>query len=67
MGLIHTRNLRDEQLHPELETTPDLSRGEIRLAGEVSLVVLTGPIPYSSDFNVARTRAVEILKVLAKG
>lgn len=50
-------------LFPTLETTPDLSRGEVRLAAEVTLTVLHGlSVPEN-----ARIKAFEVLNVLAKG
>lgn len=50
-------------LFPTLETTPDLPRGEIRLAAEVALAAFHGNIIPES----ARIKAFETLSVLAKG
>jgi hypothetical protein len=54
---------RSMQLHPQLEETPDISRGQQRLAAEVALTRLKGfPVPTDVE-AVARS----ILQVLAKG
>lgn len=51
------------QLFPALELTPDLSRGEQRLAAEVAVAELTGhDVP-----SFAHERAFEALVVMAKG
>lgn len=61
---FHRRDLnRSMQLFPALELTPDLSRGEQRLAAEVAVAELTGhDVP-----SFAHERAFEALVVMAKG
>jgi hypothetical protein len=57
------RMRRSRQLFDELERTPDITRGETRLAAEVVLLELHGrDVP-----SFAHERAVETLAVLARG
>ena len=54
---------REAQLFPRLETTPDISRGDQRLAAEVALAEFSGEaIP-----GHAIHRAVRTLTVMAHG
>lgn len=56
-------NRRAAQLFPRLETTPDINRGEQRLAAEVALAEFRGEaIP-----GTAIMRAMQTLGVLAQG
>jgi hypothetical protein len=50
-------------LHPMLEATPDLSRGEQRLAAEIAIARLNGD---KVPFDVA-LRARSILEIMANG
>lgn len=57
-------------LFPTLENTPDLSRGQTRLAAEVALAVIRGvaiPSDQVHAFEAARLNAFETLSILAKG
>jgi hypothetical protein len=54
---------RATQLFPRLETTPDLNRGEERLAAEVALAELR----YEAIPGFALERAVRTLTVMARG
>jgi hypothetical protein len=57
-------------LFPSLENTPDLRRGEIRLAAEVATLVILGvfiPPDQLKAFEAARLKAYETLRILAKG
>ena len=64
------RTIEQSHLFPELEKTPDLRRGETRLAAEVCMTVILG-LKVSEDqqqaFEAARLMAFETLRVLAKG
>ena len=54
---------RKNQLFPELERTPDLTRGQARFAAEVAIAVMEGiDVP-----TFALQRAAETLHVMAKG
>jgi hypothetical protein len=54
---------RSLQLFPQLECTPDLSRGETRLAAEVAIAELTcRDVP-----SFVHERAFETLTVMARG
>jgi hypothetical protein len=59
---MHRAGLRKAQLFPQLEASPDISRGEQRLAAEVALAELRGCITPT----YAHERAVHILNVLAR-
>ena len=52
-----------QRVYPQLEATPDLTRGEQRLAAEVALAELRG----CHVSTCAHERAVDILQVMARG
>lgn len=59
-----------QRLFPTLENTPDLRRGDTRLAAEVILAVVSRlkvPRDQAEAFEAARLKAFEILHHLAKG
>jgi hypothetical protein len=59
-----------DRIFEELENTPDLSRGETRLAAEVALTIVMDifvPPRELSAFRLAKAKAVTILNHLAKG
>lgn len=61
--LHHGNRERRNQLFPQLEATPDLTRGEQRLAAEVAIELSEGRnVPL-----IARRRAFATLTVLADG
>jgi hypothetical protein len=54
---------RAGHVHPMLEATPDINRGEQRLAAEIAIARLNGEkVPFD-----AALRARSILETLAKG
>jgi hypothetical protein len=61
--LVRIREGRLRHLFPRLERTPDLNRGEMRLAAEVALAEMAADAVPAA----ALQRAVETLTVLAKG
>lgn len=68
--LQRIRTTHQSHLFPSLEETPDLRRGDTRLAAEVALAILLGtfvPSDQITPFEAARLKAYETLKVLAKG
>jgi hypothetical protein len=60
---VHRAGFRKDQIFPDLERTPDLTRGQERLAAEVALAAMTG----QSVPSIAWSRAVETLTVMARG
>lgn len=64
------RSKHQSFLFPHLENTPDLKRGQTRLAAEIALAVILGvfvPPDQMKAFETARLQAYETLKILAKG
>lgn len=64
------RYRRKYQIFPALESIPDLSRYEIRLAAEVVLTMAGNsfvPVNQALAFEIARIKAFGVLKILAKG
>lgn len=63
-GNIRAQQLREHDwLFPQLEQTPDLTRGQMRLAAEVAIDEIDG----RTVDREAHERAHETLRVLARG
>jgi hypothetical protein len=62
---VHRAGWREDQLFPELEQTPDLTRGDARLAAEVLLAVLERRAQRIPETAV--NRAFRIADVMANG